>query len=67
MFFNTFLFFSALSFVIAIPQDVPAVFTFTREVKMFTDVAPFIVTSTTFLTVTPSPTTSIAFPTGSGA
>ncbi|KAJ6557661.1 hypothetical protein B0H19DRAFT_1261265 [Mycena capillaripes] len=66
MFFNTLFILSILSFVAAIPQDVPEAFTVIRQVKVLTDVAPFIVTSTTVLTFTPSQTTSITNPTGSG-
>ncbi|KAJ7616096.1 hypothetical protein FB45DRAFT_1064237 [Roridomyces roridus] len=53
------------SLVAAVPQDIPPPFTVTRTFKTITDVAPFIVTQTTVFTFTPSPTTSIAFPTGS--
>ncbi|KAJ7935955.1 hypothetical protein B0H13DRAFT_2304441 [Mycena leptocephala] len=67
MLFNILLALSALFFVTAIPQDIPDAFTVTREVKVLTDVAPFIVTSTTIFAFTPSPTTSIVFPTGTGA
>ncbi|KAJ7240647.1 hypothetical protein B0H12DRAFT_1134515 [Mycena haematopus] len=66
MLFNTLLALSLLSFVVAIPRDIPDVFTVTRKVKVLTDVAPFIVTSTTVFTFTPSPTTSITNPTGTG-
>ncbi|KAJ6557731.1 hypothetical protein B0H19DRAFT_1070350 [Mycena capillaripes] len=52
MFFNTLFMLSALSFVAAIPQDIPEAFTVIRQVKVLTDVAPFIVTSTTVLTFT---------------
>ncbi|KAF7360061.1 RNase H domain protein [Mycena venus] len=43
-----------VSLVAAIPQPAPEVFTVTRKVKVLTDVAPFIVTSTTVFTFTPS-------------
>ncbi|KAJ7896635.1 hypothetical protein B0H14DRAFT_3124857 [Mycena olivaceomarginata] len=66
MLLNTLVSLSLLSFVMAVPQDKPDVFTVTRQVKVLTDVAPFIVTSTTVFTFTPSATTSIANPTGTG-
>ncbi|KAF8193989.1 hypothetical protein K438DRAFT_1969281 [Mycena galopus ATCC 62051] len=47
-------------------KDHPPVFTAIREYKTLTDIAPYIVTATTTLTWTQSPTTSIAAPTGSG-
>ncbi|KAF8177779.1 hypothetical protein K438DRAFT_1978397 [Mycena galopus ATCC 62051] len=66
MFSKVLVFFSVLAVAAAVPQDVPQPFTVTRVFKTITDVAPFIVTDTTVFTFTPSPTTSIAFPTGSG-
>ncbi|KAJ7175083.1 hypothetical protein C8R43DRAFT_975853 [Mycena crocata] len=66
MLFNTLLVLSALSFAAAVPQEKAKVFTVTRVVHSLTDVAPFIVDATTTLTFTPSPSTSIAFPTGTG-
>ncbi|KAJ7616060.1 hypothetical protein FB45DRAFT_1035216 [Roridomyces roridus] len=65
MLFNAALSLLFVSLVAAVPQDVPSPFTVTRTFKTITDVAPFIVTQTTVFTFTPSPTTSIAFPTGS--
>ncbi|KAJ7051215.1 hypothetical protein C8F01DRAFT_1176250 [Mycena amicta] len=81
MFFKAALFISALSLVAAIPQDIPEPITATRVFKTITNVAPFIVDATTVFTFTyasslawidvglicrsPSPSTSIAFPTGS--
>ncbi|KAJ6571031.1 hypothetical protein DFH09DRAFT_1313041 [Mycena vulgaris] len=52
----------------AVPKAGPAplVFTATREFKSLTDVAPYIVTATTTLTWTQSPSTIIAEPTGTG-
>ncbi|KAJ7429257.1 hypothetical protein FB451DRAFT_1418848 [Mycena latifolia] len=66
MFFNTLLVLSALSFVAAVPQAVPTPFTVTRVFHTLTDVAPFIVDATTVFAFTPSPSTQIAFPTGTG-
>ncbi|KAJ7914069.1 hypothetical protein B0H13DRAFT_2325660 [Mycena leptocephala] len=45
---------------------IPPAMTVTRVFKTITDVAPFIVDRTTVFTFTPSPSTSIAFPTGTG-
>ncbi|KAJ7612676.1 hypothetical protein FB45DRAFT_1065391 [Roridomyces roridus] len=67
MLFNTVLSFLFLSLVAAVPQNIPEPFTVTRTFKTITDVAPFIVTQTTVFTFTPSPTTTLAFPTGPGA
>ncbi|KAJ6459929.1 hypothetical protein C8R45DRAFT_1221216 [Mycena sanguinolenta] len=64
MLFNTLLTLSLISTVFAIPQEPPKVFTVTRQVQMLTDVAPFIVTSTSIFTFTASPTTTIVNPTG---
>ncbi|KAF7319802.1 hypothetical protein MKEN_00762800 [Mycena kentingensis (nom. inval.)] len=47
------------------PQDIPPPITVTRTFKTITNVAPFIVDATTVFTFTPSPSTSIPFPTGS--
>ncbi|KAF8187868.1 hypothetical protein K438DRAFT_1834308 [Mycena galopus ATCC 62051] len=47
------------------PFDMP-VFTATRVYKTVTDTPPYIVTRTTTMTWTQSPTTSIPFPTGPG-
>ncbi|KAJ7164415.1 hypothetical protein C8R46DRAFT_1099465 [Mycena filopes] len=58
---------SALSCVVAVPADVPKAITVTRVFHTLTDVAPFIVDATTVFSFTPSPTTSIPFPTGTGA
>ncbi|KAF8209150.1 hypothetical protein K438DRAFT_2012434 [Mycena galopus ATCC 62051] len=66
MFFNALLCLSALAVASAVPQDIPPPFTVTRVFKTITDVAPFIVDTTTVFTFTPSPSTSIAFPTGTG-
>ncbi|KAJ7776228.1 hypothetical protein B0H16DRAFT_1712611 [Mycena metata] len=44
----------------------PTVFTATRIFKTVTDVAPYIVTATTTVTWTQSPSTSFAHPTGTG-
>ncbi|KAJ7910855.1 hypothetical protein B0H13DRAFT_2328908 [Mycena leptocephala] len=63
---NALLCLSLLSFVAAVPQDIPPAMTVTRVFKTITDVAPFIVDRTTVFTFTPSPSTSIAFPTGTG-
>ncbi|KAJ7669591.1 hypothetical protein B0H17DRAFT_1086692 [Mycena rosella] len=46
--------------------DPPPVFTATRTYETTTDVYPYIVTATTFITWTQSPTTIIAQPTGPG-
>ncbi|KAJ7628010.1 hypothetical protein DFH06DRAFT_1226920 [Mycena polygramma] len=63
---NALLCLSVLSFVAAVPQQAPPPpFTVTRVFKTITDVAPFITERTTTFTFTPSPSTSIAFPTGS--
>ncbi|KAJ7914123.1 hypothetical protein B0H13DRAFT_2325710 [Mycena leptocephala] len=64
---NALLCLSLLSFVAAVvpPRHTPAM-TVTRVFKTITDVAPFIVDRTTVFTFTPSPSTSIAFPTGTG-
>ncbi|KAK7040473.1 hypothetical protein R3P38DRAFT_3180185 [Favolaschia claudopus] len=43
-----------------------SVFTATREFKTLTDVAPFIVTKTTTMVWTASPTTTLTQPTGPG-
>ncbi|KAJ7133816.1 hypothetical protein C8R46DRAFT_1362353 [Mycena filopes] len=67
MFFSTLFILSALSLASAIPQDIPDALTFIRVEHALTDVAPFIVERTTTFAVTPSPSTSIAFPTGTGA
>ncbi|KAJ7116102.1 hypothetical protein C8R43DRAFT_1242322 [Mycena crocata] len=67
MLFKTLVIFSILSFVVAVPQDKPDKFTVTRVFHTLTDVAPFIVDATTVFTFTPSPTTSLSFPTGPGA
>ncbi|KAJ7136262.1 hypothetical protein C8R46DRAFT_1234794 [Mycena filopes] len=67
MFFNALFLLSTLSVVAAVPQNVPDAFTVTRVFHSLTDVAPFIVDATTVFTFTPSPTTSISFPTGTGA
>ncbi|KAJ7743925.1 hypothetical protein DFH07DRAFT_1063494 [Mycena maculata] len=64
MFFNALVCLSLVSFAAAIPQDIPEPFTVTRVFQTITDVAPFIVSATTVFTFTPSPSTSIAFPTG---
>ncbi|KAJ7439780.1 hypothetical protein FB451DRAFT_1415563 [Mycena latifolia] len=64
MFFNALLVLSAFSFAAAIPQDIPDAITVTRVFHTLTDVAPFIVDATTVFTFTPSPSTSIPFPTG---
>ncbi|KAJ7503746.1 hypothetical protein B0H11DRAFT_2273855 [Mycena galericulata] len=66
MHINALLCLSFLSFVVAIPQDIPPPFTVTRVFHTLTDVAPYIVQATTVFTFTPSPSTSIAFPTGTG-
>ncbi|KAJ6562199.1 hypothetical protein B0H19DRAFT_1259781 [Mycena capillaripes] len=63
---NALLCLSVLSFVAAVPQDIPPPFTVTRVFKTITDVQPFIVDRTTVFTFTPSPSTSVAFPTGTG-
>ncbi|KAJ7108219.1 hypothetical protein C8R44DRAFT_884986 [Mycena epipterygia] len=42
------------------------VFTVTRVYKTITDVAPYIVTATTTMTWTQSPSTTVANPTGTG-
>ncbi|KAJ7186415.1 hypothetical protein C8R46DRAFT_1206425 [Mycena filopes] len=44
----------------------PPVFIATRVFQTVTDVAPYIVTATTTLTWTQSPSTTVAHPTGSG-
>ncbi|KAJ7021218.1 hypothetical protein C8F04DRAFT_1274049 [Mycena alexandri] len=44
----------------------PPVFTATRVFQTLTDVAPYIVTATTTVTWTQSPSTSFAHPTGTG-
>ncbi|KAJ7728491.1 hypothetical protein B0H16DRAFT_1734642 [Mycena metata] len=44
----------------------PPVFTATRVYKTITDVAPYIVTATTTVTWTQSPSTSFTHPTGTG-
>ncbi|KAJ7724387.1 hypothetical protein B0H16DRAFT_1596561 [Mycena metata] len=44
----------------------PPVFTVTREYKTLTDVAPYIITATTTMTWTQSPTSTFAHATGSG-
>ncbi|KAJ7080199.1 hypothetical protein B0H15DRAFT_953688 [Mycena belliarum] len=64
MLFNALLLLSALVFAAAAP---PAPVTATRVFHSVTDVAPYIVEATTFITFTPSPSTSVAFPTGTGA
>ncbi|KAJ7783954.1 hypothetical protein DFH07DRAFT_789695 [Mycena maculata] len=46
--------------------DPPVVFTATRVFNTLTDVAPYFVTATTTVTWTQSPSTTFAFPTGSG-
>ncbi|KAJ7434821.1 hypothetical protein B0H11DRAFT_2257908 [Mycena galericulata] len=67
MLFNAFFtVLATVSFVAAIPQEIPDAIVATRVFKTLTDVAPFIVPATTVFTFTPSPSTSIAFPTGSG-
>ncbi|KAJ7711885.1 hypothetical protein B0H16DRAFT_1627222 [Mycena metata] len=44
----------------------PPVFTATRVYETITDVPPYIITATTTMTWTQSPSTSIAHPTGPG-
>ncbi|KAJ7779413.1 hypothetical protein DFH07DRAFT_950471 [Mycena maculata] len=46
--------------------DPPVVFTATRVYNTLTDIAPYFVTATTTVTWTQSPSTTFAFPTGSG-
>ncbi|KAJ7734090.1 hypothetical protein B0H16DRAFT_1578236 [Mycena metata] len=48
------------------PAAHPPVFTATRVVQTITDVAPYIVTATTTVTWTQSPSTSFAHATGTG-
>ncbi|KAK6992574.1 hypothetical protein R3P38DRAFT_3044383 [Favolaschia claudopus] len=43
-----------------------SVFTATREFKTLTDIAPYIVTKTTTMVWTASPTTTLTQPTGPG-
>ncbi|KAJ7458607.1 hypothetical protein FB451DRAFT_1406360 [Mycena latifolia] len=50
----------------AVPKEGPPVFTATRVFKTLTDIPPFIVTATTTMTWTQSPSTIIAEPTGTG-
>ncbi|KAJ7888181.1 hypothetical protein B0H14DRAFT_2694464 [Mycena olivaceomarginata] len=72
MLLNTLVSLSLLSFVMAGPtahavtEGRNFLMCFSTQVKVLTDVAPFIVTSTTVFTFTPSATTSIANPTGTG-
>ncbi|KAJ6492627.1 hypothetical protein DFH09DRAFT_1313922 [Mycena vulgaris] len=65
MFFSALIFLSVLTFAAAVPQEIPHPLTVTRVFHSITDVAPFIVDATTVFTFTPSPSTHIAFPTGS--
>ncbi|KAJ6626138.1 hypothetical protein B0H10DRAFT_1999180 [Mycena sp. CBHHK59/15] len=71
MFSQGFVFLAALVSVHAaaiIRQDSPSppVFTATRVYQTLTDVPPYIVTATTTMTWTQSPSTTIANPTGPG-
>ncbi|KAJ7101991.1 hypothetical protein C8R44DRAFT_887773 [Mycena epipterygia] len=74
MFFTTlFLMFVAATAsvqAVAIPRADPPphmpVFTATRVYQTITDVAPYIITATTTMTWTQSPSTTIAHPTGPG-
>ncbi|KAJ7455651.1 hypothetical protein B0H11DRAFT_2066901 [Mycena galericulata] len=50
----------------AVPNAPPPVFTATRVFNTLTDVAPYIITATSTVTWTQSPSTVIAFPTGTG-
>ncbi|KAJ6540827.1 hypothetical protein DFH09DRAFT_1323067 [Mycena vulgaris] len=47
------------------PHSMP-VFTATRVYQTITDVAPYIITATTTMTWTQSPSTTVAHPTGPG-
>ncbi|KAJ6453701.1 hypothetical protein C8R45DRAFT_1112264 [Mycena sanguinolenta] len=58
--------FSALALVSAVAAAPPPVFTATRVYQTVTDVAPYIVTATTTVVWTASPTTTFAHPTGPG-
>ncbi|KAJ7102057.1 hypothetical protein C8R44DRAFT_887823 [Mycena epipterygia] len=73
MFFVTlFLMFAAAAVsaqAAAIPRADPPhmlVFTATRVYETITDIAPYIITATTTMTLTQSPSTTIANPTGPG-
>ncbi|KAJ7351280.1 hypothetical protein DFH08DRAFT_1078377 [Mycena albidolilacea] len=67
MLFKVFLsIFALASTVVAVPKEHAPVFTATRVYKTLTDVAPFIVTGTTTVTWTQSPSTVVATPTGPG-
>ncbi|KAF7342353.1 hypothetical protein MVEN_01823900 [Mycena venus] len=66
MLFNALLCLSALAVVNVAAVTFPPPFTVTRVFKTITDVAPFIVDRTTVFTFTPSPSTSIPHPTGTG-
>ncbi|KAJ6585757.1 hypothetical protein B0H19DRAFT_1250534 [Mycena capillaripes] len=48
------------------PKGPPPVFTATRVYQTLTDVAPYIVTATTTVTWTQSPSTTMVHPTGPG-
>ncbi|KAJ7166987.1 hypothetical protein C8R46DRAFT_1351183 [Mycena filopes] len=54
------------SAVAAVPAAGAPVFTATRVFQTITNVAPFIVTATTTVTWTQSPSTTFAHPTGTG-
>ncbi|KAJ7430920.1 hypothetical protein FB451DRAFT_1422112 [Mycena latifolia] len=62
MFFNVLLVLSSL--LLCRCHHIPDAITVTRVFHSLTDVAPFIVDATTVFTFTPSPSTSIPFPTG---
>ncbi|KAJ6573231.1 hypothetical protein B0H10DRAFT_2237203 [Mycena sp. CBHHK59/15] len=67
MLFQAVLIVSAIATALAAgPQSGPPVFTATRVFKTVTDEAPFIVTATSTVTWTMSPSTVIPSPTGPG-
>ncbi|KAJ7662305.1 hypothetical protein B0H17DRAFT_1211996 [Mycena rosella] len=66
MFFNAILLLSLSPLSLPSPKKCPPPMTVTRVFHSITDVPPFIVDATTVFTFTPSPSTQIAFPTGTG-